>query len=181
MDSPNDNAPPPLTDGTHRVSTSGDVEVSTYLGIAQERETNLRRAPEHRRSRPPEARGHRRYRLRLTVQQAHRAPRSRAERLLRTDLSHRAPRSRRRSRSEGHHSLRRPCLRLRGRRAAGPAVDIRERRAGARHLLRHAAARASAGRQRHTRHGAGVRLRRRAQERPEPASSTGWKARRPYG
>ncbi len=38
MDSPNDNAPPPLTDGTHRVSTSGDVEVSTYLGIAQERE-----------------------------------------------------------------------------------------------------------------------------------------------
>ena len=38
MDSPNDNPPPPLTDGTHRVSTSGDVEVSTYLGIAQERE-----------------------------------------------------------------------------------------------------------------------------------------------
>ena len=38
MDPSNDNAPPPLTDGTHRVSTSGDVEVSTYLGIAQERE-----------------------------------------------------------------------------------------------------------------------------------------------
>ena len=35
---PDDNEPAPHSDSTHRVSTTGDVEVSTYLGIAQERE-----------------------------------------------------------------------------------------------------------------------------------------------
>ncbi len=41
---PDDNTPPPPSDSahgadsSHRVATSGDVEVSTYLGIAQERE-----------------------------------------------------------------------------------------------------------------------------------------------
>ena len=35
---PDDNESAPHSDSTHRVSTTGDVEVSTYLGIAQERE-----------------------------------------------------------------------------------------------------------------------------------------------
>ena len=38
---PDDNAPPHSPAGSHRVATSGDVEVSTYLGIAQEREGAL--------------------------------------------------------------------------------------------------------------------------------------------
>ena len=96
MDSPNDNAPPPLTDGTHRVSTSGDVEVSTYLGIAQEREQASGARRSIGESEPLKPEGIAVIDFGSQYRQAHRTPRPRAERLLRTDLRHRTTRSRRR-------------------------------------------------------------------------------------
>ena len=87
-------------------------------------------------------------RLRRAVHPAHRAPRARARRVLRDPALGHHQRRRPQVEAQRHHPLRRPRVGHRQGTAARAAGRVRARRAGARHLLRHADHGAAAGRPR---------------------------------
>ena len=86
-------------------------------------------------------------RFRRAVHAADRAPRARSAGLLRDPSLRRRRRLRARLRRAGHHPLRQPPVGLRRRHGARARSGLRSRRAGARHLLRHADHGAAARRQ----------------------------------
>ena len=100
------------------------------------------------------------HRFRRPNGDADRPPGARVERILRAAAAHRELGPGAGAESEGVHSLRRPSIGPRQGRAGGAGLHLRERPAGAGHLLRHAGDRRGPGRPRGGRERTGVRPRR---------------------